>query len=176
MTGRTKSLTVAGKRYRLSTRSYDAHVELRGPGIRPWITLPAGVTLDSPDLRVQVLQAIERDRKCRKNASECVQQRVREGKAGLTQMTGRRQDSAEQRVKDGNCPFCGWEARLDPITNEHDGTTCERLSVCQNPDCRWVCRLNFVYADCVPIRRAEPVETREPEGLVDVLLGEGDAA
>ena len=79
-----RTMTIHGKRYRVRTRSYDSCLELRGPGLLGGISLPAGLTLDSPDLRERITEAVERHRENRRAASEMIQQRVRDGKAGLT--------------------------------------------------------------------------------------------
>ena len=44
---------------------------------------PAGVTLESPDLRQQVAAAIDRDREHAQRASDAVRRRVRQGTASL---------------------------------------------------------------------------------------------
>jgi hypothetical protein len=77
----TKTLTIAGKKYRLSTRTYDDYIDLNGPGIVGGICLPAGVTLDSPDLREMVAQAVADYWERHRRASEWIQQRVRAGLA-----------------------------------------------------------------------------------------------
>jgi hypothetical protein len=71
------------KRYRLSVRSYDGMVQIDGHGIHH---LPlAGITLDSPisKLRSRVIEAIDRQRQCDKDAREMIQQRVKDGTAGI---------------------------------------------------------------------------------------------
>ena len=78
----TRTLTLAGKKYRLSTRSYDGRVQMAGPGVLSHICLPEGVTLDSPDLRGIAQAALERDRECRRAAAEYIQAQVRAAQPG----------------------------------------------------------------------------------------------
>jgi hypothetical protein len=49
----TKTLTLAGKKYWVTTRC-DGVVQREGPGVVGGIVLPAYVALDSPDLRDRV--------------------------------------------------------------------------------------------------------------------------
>jgi hypothetical protein len=74
----TKTLTLAGKKYRLTTRTYDDRLDLNGPGIVGGIVLPAGVTLEGPELREQVAQAVADYHERRRAASEWVQEHVRQ--------------------------------------------------------------------------------------------------
>ena len=76
-----KIITIRGKKYRLTTRSYDSLIEVNGKGIIGGILLPEGMTMDSPNLREcvikELLAYLERHRK----ASEMIQQRVKDGRA-----------------------------------------------------------------------------------------------
>jgi hypothetical protein len=74
----TKTLTLAGKKYRLTTRSYDDFLDVQGPGIVGGLVLPAGVTLDSPDLRQQLAGAVADYHERRRSASEWVREHVRQ--------------------------------------------------------------------------------------------------
>lgn len=56
-----KTLTINGKRYTISTRSYDDNLDIRGPRINRAIS---GVSIDSPDLRERVIAAIEIQKVC----------------------------------------------------------------------------------------------------------------
>lgn len=53
-----KTMTISGKRYRIDARAWDGRLRVRGPKILTEEILPAGTTLDSPDLREVVAQAI----------------------------------------------------------------------------------------------------------------------
>ncbi len=80
----TERHTVDCVTYRLSTRSYDDYVQVDGPGIlRGCCILPAGVRLDSLDLRDQIRAAVAAYRQRRAEAARMVQQRVKDGTAGL---------------------------------------------------------------------------------------------
>jgi len=54
-----KTITIEGKRYTLSMpATSDGRVFVQGPGLPRGIHLPAGVTLDSPDLAEQLAKAL----------------------------------------------------------------------------------------------------------------------
>lgn len=74
-----KTITLGGKKYRLTVRPYDCLIDISGGGIVPAVTLPAGVTLDSPRLREEVAAAVRRHWENRTSASEWIRQRVRDG-------------------------------------------------------------------------------------------------
>lgn len=74
----TRFFTIKGKRYRLSTRSYDNHIDVKGPGIVGGIVI-LNETLDSPVLRAKLIIELEEYKKRRKSASEWVQEQVRKG-------------------------------------------------------------------------------------------------
>jgi hypothetical protein len=76
-------VAVAGRRYRVAASSYDDLLRVSGYGLT-LVPLPAGVTFDSPDLREQVAAAAERWNENRRKAGEWLQERVRAGRAGLT--------------------------------------------------------------------------------------------
>ncbi len=76
-----KTLTIAGKRYRLTTRSYDALIAVTGPGVYH-VPLPEGVSLDSPDLRERVVELVERQRENHRRAGEYVPA-ARRGRQGM---------------------------------------------------------------------------------------------
>lgn len=125
----SKSVTINGRRYRLSTRSWDDHIALRGSGINT--LLPAGTTLDSRGLRQIVEATIDRYREARREASEMIRDRVRNGTAGLgvacATGLGERVESTPEESPDPircpnpacgkpikatnlcwECPACGW--------------------------------------------------------------------
>lgn len=71
-----RTVTIKGKRYTVSTRSGDDRLDVRGHRCLTGI-LPAGTTLDAPNLRDLVERAVEEDRERARRASELVQTYVR---------------------------------------------------------------------------------------------------
>jgi hypothetical protein len=69
-----------GVRYRVTPKAYEGgRLYLEGPRlVGEW--LPDGVTLDSPNLRRHVEEAVADHQRRRRAASEMIQQRVRDGK------------------------------------------------------------------------------------------------
>ena len=78
----TRTITIAGRRYKVSTRSYDDCLYVTGKGLVGGLTLD-GISISSPDLRGYLMAGIAEYRKRSKAASEMIQQRLRDGKAGL---------------------------------------------------------------------------------------------
>lgn len=77
-----KKITIAGKRYTLRKRSYDEHVELRGPGL-VCLAMPAGTTLEDTDLRQKVMKAVADALERKRKASAWVVEQVRSGAIDL---------------------------------------------------------------------------------------------
>ena len=60
----TRTMTIRGVRYRVSTRPADGLLILNGPLIPGGVAMPAGTSLESPDLRQRVIAVIEAYRAC----------------------------------------------------------------------------------------------------------------
>lgn len=67
-----KTLTIEGRRYRITVRAWDALLQVEGPGLVVGCVLPAGVRLDSSDLREQVIEALSRAKANSRAAAEAV--------------------------------------------------------------------------------------------------------
>ncbi len=69
-----KTMTINGKRYTVSNRSYDDNIDIKGP--RVWTTI-SGVAIDSPNLRERVITAIEEQLVCNAKASAYLQENIK---------------------------------------------------------------------------------------------------
>ena len=78
-----KKITIDGRTYTLSVRSYDGLIAVKGTGIVGGIVLPDGVTLESSDLREQVRDGVAANRESARAAALVVQDRIKTGTAGL---------------------------------------------------------------------------------------------
>ncbi len=83
----TKNVTVDGKRYRVSTRSYDpAVLDIAGPGLVGGRAVV--LTMDAPDFRDRIVAAVRQQKENNRRASDAIQERIRAGTAGLAVREG----------------------------------------------------------------------------------------
>lgn len=80
----TKTVTVGGKRYRVTTRRDPTLLDVAGPGIVASIAMPYVPLSDAKALKQAVSDAVERDRQNHARATAAVVQRVKDGTAGLS--------------------------------------------------------------------------------------------
>ena len=76
-----KRITIAGKTYRVRKTSYGA-IRVSGPGLVDMVLMDEN--LESTDLRERLIAAIADYRERRRKASEMIQERVKNGTAGLS--------------------------------------------------------------------------------------------
>lgn len=77
-----KTITIQGRRYTLKPRA-EGGFYIHGKGIKPWGAF-CNVSLDDADLRQKVIEAILAHDASDRAASALVQERVKNGTAGLT--------------------------------------------------------------------------------------------